>query len=114
MLLLDESGDDKAGRHSAGAGRQYNGRRGKVDLSQVGVFLALVKGNFWTWVDGEVYLPGHWFADDATESRRRAGIPAEREFMSKPELGWQMIQRARANKLPFEAVACDTLYGRCA
>lgn len=114
MLLLDESADDKAGGYSAGAGRQYNGRRGKVDLSQVGVFLALVKGNFWTWVDGEVYLPGHWFANDATESRQRAGIPAEREFMTKPELGWQMIQRARANKLPFEAVACDTLYGRCA
>jgi SRSO17 transposase len=112
MLLLDESADDKAGNHSVGAGRQYNGRRGKVDECQVGVFLALAKGNFWTWVDGEVFLPEGWFAEDYTEHRRRTGIPEERESMTKLELGWQMIQRARANGLPFEAVACDTLYGR--
>ena len=112
MLLLDESADDKAGRHSVGASRQYNGRRGKVDECQVGVFLALAKGHFWTWVDGEVFLPEAWFGDDHTDYRQRADIPAERSFKTKPELGWEMIQRAQANGLPFEAVACDTLYGR--
>lgn len=42
MLVLDESAEAKAGEHSAGAGRQYNGRMGAVDVSQVGVFLSLV------------------------------------------------------------------------
>ena len=42
MLVLDESADAKAGPHSAGAGRQHNGRLGKIDMSQVGVFLSLV------------------------------------------------------------------------
>jgi len=40
VLILDDSADEKAGEGSAGAARQYNGRLGKVDLSQVGVFLA--------------------------------------------------------------------------
>jgi SRSO17 transposase len=112
MLLLDESAEEKAGEWSVGAGRQYNGRRGKVDNSQVGVFLTLAKGTFWTWVDGEVFLPEDWFSTAYAEQRRRVGVPTDRVFQTKIELGWQMIQRARANGLPFEAVACDTLYGR--
>ena len=39
MLALDESADEKAGECSAGAGRQHNGRLGKVEMNQVGVFL---------------------------------------------------------------------------
>ena len=34
-LILDESADEKAGTHNAGASRQYNGRMGKVDLCRV-------------------------------------------------------------------------------
>src|SRR5260221_3769360 len=57
LLLLDESGDEHGGSKTVGATRQYWGRLGKVDLGQVGVIVSLVKGNFWTWVDGELYLP---------------------------------------------------------
>jgi SRSO17 transposase len=112
MLLLDESADEKAGKYSVGAARQYDGRHGKVDNCQVGVFLSLAKSQFSTWVDGEVFLPKRWFDDDYADHRHRAGIPSTRQFMTKPELGWQMIQRAKVNELPFEAVACDSLYGR--
>ena len=42
ILVLDESAEEKAGPHSAGAGRQHNGRLGKIEMSQVGVFLSLV------------------------------------------------------------------------
>ena len=112
VLLLDESADDKAGRHSVGAGRQHNGRRGKVDNCQVGVFLSLANNGYHTWVDGEVYIPEDWFSDEADQRRKQAGIPQERTFQTKPELGWQMIQRVWERNLPFEAVAFDTLYGR--
>jgi SRSO17 transposase len=112
VLLLDESADDKAGRHSVGAGRQHNGRRGKVDNCQVGVFLSLANNGYHTWVDGEVYIPEDWFDDEADQRRKQAGIPQERTFQTKPELGWQMIQRVWERGLPFEAVAFDTLYGR--
>ena len=112
MLLLDESADAKAGTETAGAGRQRNGRLGKVDLCQVGVFLSFVKENTWTWVDGELFLPEHWFAPDLASKRERLGIPSGRTFKTKLQLGWEMIQRAQANGLPFEAVGCDDLYGR--
>jgi SRSO17 transposase len=112
MLLLDESADDKSGQHSVGVGRQHNGRRGKVDNCQVGVFLSYVNNGYQTWVDGEVYIPESWFTEAAASKRERAGIPPERGFQTKPELGWQMIQRVYQRGLPFVAVAFDTLYGR--
>ena len=75
VLILDESADEKAGAHSAGAGRQYNGRLGKVEMSQVGTFLALANEKVWTWVDGELYLPAHWFTPQMAELRQRVGLP---------------------------------------
>jgi SRSO17 transposase len=112
MLVLDESAVKKAGQKSVGAGRQWNGRLGKVDLSQVGTFLAYTNGPVWTWIDGELFLPEHWFGPDWAAERTRLGVPTERTFQTKVELGWQMIQRAQTAGLPFEAFACDDLYGR--
>ena len=112
VLVLDESADEKAGDHSAGAGRQHNGRLGKVDMSQVGVFLSLVNSGYHTWIDGELYLPKKWFEANSQERRQRAGIPDDRRFQTKIELGLEMIKRAQAEGVPFAAVAFDTLYGR--
>lgn len=117
VLLLDESADEKAGDKSAGAGRQYNGRLGKVEMSQMGVFLAyanLSQANrlFWNWVDGELFLPEHWFTPEMAKERQQVGLPPEREFRTKIELGWTMIERSQARGLPFEAVAFDDVYGR--
>ncbi len=112
MLVLDESPDEKASDHSAGASRQHNGRLGKVEMSQVGVFVSLVTARANTWIDGELYLPKCWFTKAYAERRQKAGIPETRTFHTKPELGWQMIQRAQANQVPFDAVLMDDLYGR--
>ena len=112
MLLLDESADDKAGDQSVGAARQYNGRLGKVDLSQVGVFVSLTNNGYQTWLDGEIFLPEHWLSEAYAKQRKKVGIPAEREFQTKIELGWKLIQRMQERGIPFEAVAFDTLYGR--
>jgi SRSO17 transposase len=112
VLVLDESPDEKAGDHSAGASRQHNGRLGKVEMSQVGVFLSLVTPRVNTWIDGELYIPERWFGQAYAKRRKQAGIPETRTFRTKPELGWQMIQRAQVNQVPFVAVAMDDLYGR--
>ncbi len=112
VLVLDESADAKSGTSSAGAARQYNGRLGKVDVCQVGVFLTYVKEPWWTWVDGELFIPEKWFSAEFADQREQAGVPSERTFKSKVELGWEMIQRARSRGLPFEFLACDDLYGR--
>jgi len=112
ILVLDESAEEKAGSQSAGAGRQHNGRLGKIEMSQVGVFLSLVTPAVNTWIDGELYIPIHWFEEAQAEKRKASGIPDERTFLKKPELGWQMIQRAQVRKIPFQAVVMDDLYGR--
>ena len=112
MLVLDESAEEKSGAESAGAGRQHNGRLGKIEMSQVGVFLSLVTPAVNTWIDGELYIPLHWFEAGQADKRKALGIPAERTFQKKPELGWQMIQKAQARQIPFQAVVMDDLYGR--
>lgn len=110
---MDESANEKEGEKSAGAGRQYNERMGKVDMSQVSTFLAYANGSVWTWIDGELYLPEHWFTSEMAKLRERLGIPHERKFETKIEFGWMMIQRTtHANGFPFEAICCDALYGR--
>lgn len=109
VLIVDESANVKAGTHSAGAGRQWHGRLGKVDLSQVGTMLAFAKEALWTWIDGEVFLPEHWFTPAWAAERRRVGVPEERAFATKLALAWRMIQRAT---VPYVAVLCDDLYGR--
>ena len=112
MLLGDESADARSGEVLAGGGRQYNGRLGKVDLSQVGVFLSMVKGGKHNWIDGELYFPEEWFDENHRELRQKVGVPEKRTFQTKIELFWQMLERAQKEEIPFEAVACDGLYGR--
>jgi len=112
MLALDESADEKAGGYSAGASRQHNGRLGKVDMSQVGVFLSLVTPRVNMWIAGDLFLPERWFTKAYGKRRKKVGIPEKRTFLTKPELGWRMIQHAQTNGVPFEAVVMDDLYGR--
>lgn len=112
VLVLDESAEEKAGEQSAGVGRQHNGRLGKIEMSQVGVFLSLVTPQVNTWIDGELFIPAHWFEDQSAGKRKEVGIPNQRIFQTKPELGWQMIQRVQARGIPFQAILMDSLYGR--
>lgn len=113
MLILDESADVKYGEGSAGSSRQHNGRLGKVEQSQVGVYLSYAKDQVWTLIDGELFLTEKWFSKSYGGRRDKAGIPSERKvFQTKIELGWQMIEQAQARGLPFVGVAFDSLYGR--
>ncbi len=114
VLILDECAYEKAGDHSAGAGRQHNGRLGKHEMSQVVtslVFAHLATGT-WVLVDVELFLPEAWFTAAWAERRRATGVPATRTFATKVELGLQMIRRAQAQGLPFAFVACDDFYGK--
>jgi SRSO17 transposase len=118
VLILDEYADEKAGWGSAGTDRQYNGRMGKVDLCQVAVALGYANWKLepwplWTMVDAEIFLPEAWFGAEYAQLRQKVGVPSERtRFETKPELGLKMIRRTKATGLPFEAVLCDSLYGR--
>lgn len=113
-LILDESADEKAGDESAGVSRQYNGRMGKVDFCRVDTCLiyANLRRRLWTMVDGELFIAQRWFSDEYRVRRERTGIPTERTFATKLDLGLRMIKRCQAGGLRFDVVACDSLYGR--
>jgi SRSO17 transposase len=111
-LILDESADEKAGTHNAGASRQYNGRLGKVDVCRVDTCLTYAHGGLWAMVDGELFLPAEWFGAAFAQRRTELGIPAERRFETKIQLGLKMVKRVKAHGLPFDLLACDALYGR--
>ncbi len=112
VLIADESAEVKAGEASAGSRRQHNGRLGKVEMSQVGVFLALAKDGYRTWIDGELYLAEKWFRQAYKQRRKKLKIPENRIFQTKLELVLVMVKRVLENGAPFDAFDCDTLYGR--
>ena len=111
-LILDESADEKAGTHNAGASRQYNGRLGKVDVCRVDTCLTYANDGLWAMVDGELFLPEEWFGAAFAQTRHELGSPPDRTFETKSQLGLKMIKRVKAKGVPFDLLACDALYGR--
>jgi SRSO17 transposase len=109
VLGLDETGFLKKGRHSAGVARQYSGTAGKVDNCQIGVFLGYASGLGHVLLDRELYLPEEWTTD--RERCRRAGIPEDRGFATKPQLAQQMLARAFTARVPAMWVTGDSVYG---
>ncbi len=109
VLVMDESGFPKRGRHAAGVGAQYCGTTGRVENCQVGVFLSYVTAQGHALIDRELYLPEDWCADPVR--RLAAHIPAHVTFQTKPELAKLMVQRAQAAGLPILWVVADTVYG---
>jgi SRSO17 transposase len=109
-LLIDESGISKKGQHSVGVARQWNGRLGKVDNCQVGVFAALSRGPDATLIDTRLYLPKCW-TDDAARCAA-VGVPkAARALKSKPQLALEMVRHNRRLGVRFAWVGMDGLYG---
>ena len=109
-LVVDESGFAKKGLHSAGVARQWNGRLGKTDNSQVGVFAAVTRDQVAALVDNELYLPKEWVEDG--KRCDAAGIPKEVQTLrSKGEIALAMIRRQRKAGLHFDYVVFDGGYG---
>jgi SRSO17 transposase len=112
VLILDESGDQRAGDRSAGAAPQYIGRLGKVALGQVGVYISYcVDSHHWIMLDADLYLPECWFDADHTDLWKRWHIP-KRSFETKADIGIRLIRHARTNGVPFQVVTADGWYGR--
>jgi SRSO17 transposase len=61
-------------------------------------------------IDRELYLPASWTSDPAR--CQTAGIPADREFATKPQLVQQMLARTLAANVVFAWFAADCGYGR--
>lgn len=108
-LVFDESAFAKKGEKSVGVARQWNGRLGKTENSQVGVFAALVRDRACALVDGELFVPEHWFDDPAR--CREAGIPESLEFRTKGQIALDLLLRLRREGLHYSHVVFDAGYG---
>lgn len=109
VLIVDETGFLKKGTKSAGVSRQYSGTAGRIENSQIGVFLAYRSGKGHALIDRELYLPKVWIENP--KRCREAGIPEEVTFATKPELARTMLKRAFAAEVPAAWVVADEVYG---
>jgi SRSO17 transposase len=109
VLVVDETGFVKKGKHSAGVARQYSGAAGRIENGQVGVFLAYGSRNGHALIDRRLYLPETWAGD--AERRRAAKIPDDVPFLTKPAIAREMIARALDAGVPCDWVLGDEVYG---
>jgi SRSO17 transposase len=109
VLVVDETGDLKKGVHTVGVQRQYTGTAGRIENSQVAVFLTYAARRGHGFLDRRLYLPRSWTSDP--DRRRAAGIPVGVEFATKPALATAMIADAVAAGVPARWVAGDEVYG---
>ena len=109
VLVFDPSAFPKKGTASVGVQRQWCGRLGKVDNSQVGVFLGYVGDEEHALVDFRLYLPREWARD--RKRRKKAGVPKGLTYRTRHELALEMLRR-RGGTLPHGWVAGDDEMGR--
>ncbi len=109
VLVVDETGFLKKGTKSVGVKRQYSGTAGRIENSQVGVFLAYASPRGRAFVDRSLYLPQEWAAD--ADRRAEAGVPEEVTFATKGQLARAMLARAYAVGVPAAWVTADEVYG---
>ncbi|MFE2070110.1 IS701 family transposase [Streptomyces sp. NPDC059467] len=109
VLVVDETGDLKKGTGTVGVQRQYTGTAGRIENSQVAVYLAYSTPLGHAAIDRELYVPRSW--TDDTARCQAAGIPDNVAFATKPALAVRMITRALDVGVPASWVAGDEVYG---
>ena len=109
VLVVDPSAFAKKGTESVGVQRQWNGRAGKIDNCQVGVYLGYVSRREQALVDVRLFLPRSWA--NSKRRRQKCHVPTDMLFATKLELARQMIETNRA-ALPHTWVVGDDEFGR--
>jgi SRSO17 transposase len=101
VLILDETGDPKRGSRIVLAAQHYLGKLGHVANGVVAVTSH--------WADGTRHVPV-----GVKPYRPASRLPKGRQdpaFHTKPDLAWQLIEEARAARIPFHLVVADSIYG---
>jgi len=109
VLVVDETGFPKQGRHSVGVARQYCGTLGKIANCQIGVFLGYATAHGQVGLDCALFVPEEWSAD--RDRCRQAGLPAAVTQQTKPQLAWDLLERALEAGVPAAWVTADAVYG---
>ena len=109
VLAVDETGDLKKGTASVGVQRQYTGTAGRIENSQVAVYLSYAGAGGHSLIDTRLYLPKSWTDDPAR--CRAAGIPDDIEFATKPKLAAAMLTDVLDAGAPASWLTGDEVYG---
>jgi len=107
--IVDDTGFPKKGKHSVGVARQYCGQLGKQDNCQVAVSLSIANDHASLPVAYRLYLPQSWANDEVR--RKKAGVPEDIEFQTKPQIALEQIKWACEVGLPRGVVIVDAGYG---
>lgn len=113
--VIDESAFAKKGTRSAGVARQHNGRLGKQDNCQVGVFLVGVTPAGSALLDHQLFLPESWCAAtrEAQQRRDAAHIPEDVSFRTKPRIAAELVRNvAVLDQVELDWIVADSEYGR--
>lgn len=110
VLVLDDTQAIKKGTKSVGVAPQHCGVTGDTRNCQVMVMLTYASEHGHAFIDRELYLPAGWTSDPAR--LKEAGVPADRVFLTKPQLAVGELERAADSGAPFEALVADSGYGR--
>ena len=109
VLIFDDTGFEKRGRHSVGVARQYTGTAGKVTNCQVTVNCHYAERTLAWPVATRLYLPREWTAD--AERCKRAHVPETVKFQTKAEIALALLDEAQTCGVAHACVTCDADYG---
>jgi SRSO17 transposase len=109
VLIVDDTGDLKSGRHSVGTQRQYTGTAGRIENAQVATYVAYASTKGRALIDRELYLPRSW--TDDRQRCREAGVPDAVEFATKVAHARRMLNRALDAGVPARWATADEFYG---
>lgn len=107
--VVDDTGIRKDGKHSPGVKRQYSGTLGKIGNCQITVSLHAVGERGTLPLGFALYLPEEWCTD--LERRRKAKIPEQLVFQTKPQLAASLAGQAACWELPAAPILADCAYG---
>lgn len=107
--VVDDTGFPKKGQHSVGVTRQYCGQVGKQDNCRVAVSLSVTTEAASMPIAFRLYLPEVWAHDQ--RRRQKAGVPADIEFRTKPQIALAEMARAQQRGVPEGVVLADAGYG---
>ena len=107
--IIDDTSFPKSGSKSVGVHHQYCGQLGKQANCQVAVTLSVANHYASLPIGYRLYLPREWAKDKAR--RKKARIPKEISFTTKPEIALEQIGEATAAGVPRGPVLMDASYG---
>src|ERR1051325_10447095 len=107
--IIDDTSFPKCGAHSVGVSHQYCGELGKQANCQVAVSLSVANHAASLPVAYRLYLPESWAGDE--KRRKKAGVPDNIEFQTKPKIALQQIEWAYAAGIAPGVVEMDCAYG---